>query len=91
MAGEVQFGAGNITVSPISREFGKVNLHGKRITFKIGESEIVHDAFEIPAVKEQRCLLVLQDSAPEVTPDLAEPKQVLSLFSKSFVIRNKTN
>ena len=79
-----QFGAKNTTIQPIRRRFGKRKLEGKRVAMIIGGSAIVQDAFTIPAAANQWRLLVLQDVAPERTPELEEPKRVLDLLSKSF-------
>ena len=82
-----QFGVKNTTVAPIRRKFGKTNLNGKRVIAIIAETEIVQDAFAIPAPDNQWRLLVLQDVAPERTPNLEEPKLVLDLLSKSLSVK----
>ncbi len=82
-----QFGAKNTTIRPVSRKLGKTSLKGKRVAAIIAETEIVQDAFTIPAPANQWRLLVLQDIAPERTPKLEEPKRVLDLLSKSFTVK----
>lgn len=82
-----QFGADNLRDEPVTREFGKTKLKGKRMIIKSGGIEIVQDALAIPAPENQWRMLVLQDVVPERTPELEEPKRVLELLSKTFALK----
>ena len=82
-----KFGVKNTAVKPVSRKVGKTTLKGKRVTATVGATEIVQDAFTIPAPANQWRLLVLQDVVPEITPKLEEPKRVLDLLSKSLTVK----
>ena len=82
-----QFGAKNTTVTPFRRKLGETLLIGKRIVIVVGGSEIVQDAFAIPAPNHQWRLLLLQGVAPERTTEPEEPKRVLDLLSRSLRVK----
>lgn len=81
------FGLENAKVSDITRTFGKRKLAGKRVTADIAGSTITQDAFALPAPAGQWRLIVLQDVAPELTPKLKEPKQVLDLLTRTLDVK----
>lgn len=80
------FGKQSTVVKAFVRKFGDKQFKGVRVVATIGDTEIVQDAFPIDAPEGQWRLLVLQDAAPELAPDLEEPKQVCDLLNSTLKI-----
>lgn len=80
----VEFGKPHTKVSDMKRTLNNQVFLGKRVSAKLAGSEITQDILAIPGPAKQWRLLILQDVAPEMTPQLDEPKLVLDLLDRSL-------
>ncbi len=84
-----QYGESNTEIKPITQKLGSQTLKGHRLIVELAGNKLVQDVLSVPSPAGQTRLLVLQDVAPERTPDLEEPKQILELLKATFKIEPK--